>query len=86
MASGNKVITDPACIKKIQTQFGRKIVAFEMEAIGVAEACETNSKVPFIVIKSVSDFADPGKNDDWHSFCCQITADLALTLIEAEVI
>ncbi len=85
MASGNKVIADPALIEEIQQLFGRKIVAFEMEAIGVAEACETK-QIPFMVIKSVSDFADSNKDDSWHPFCCEVSADLTLRLIEEEVI
>jgi len=87
MASGNKVVTDPRFIQKIQTLFGRKIISLEMEAIGVAEACDTNSvRIPFIVIKSVSDFADSTKNDDWHSFCSQISAKFTTTLIEEGII
>lgn len=87
MASGNKVITDPKFIHKIQTIFGRKIISIEMEAIGVAEACDTNSeRIPFIVIKSVSDFADSTKNDDWHSFCSQIAAKFTITLIVEGII
>jgi len=87
MASGNKVITDPSFIQKIQSLFGRKIISIEMEAIGVAEACDTNSeRIPFIVIKSVSDFADSTKNDDWHYFCSQISAKFAITLIEEGII
>ena len=81
MASGNKLITDPQFIKKIQAMGVRKIISIEMESIGVAEACDTNpEKIPYIVIKSVSDFADTTKKGRLASFllpnCCRIYHDI----------
>jgi DNA-binding HxlR family transcriptional regulator len=41
---------------------------------------------PSIVIKSVSDFENGRKNDDWQPFCMRASADLTVRLIEEEVI
>lgn len=87
MLSGNKVVADPEFVEEMLKKYGYKIIALEMEAIGVAEACDTNpNKIPFIVIKSVSDFANPVKNDDLHSFCSRAAADLTIALIIEEII
>ena len=37
--------------------------AFEMEGIGIVQACDGKSKIEVLVVKGVSDFADEHKND-----------------------
>jgi nucleoside phosphorylase/predicted nucleotidyltransferase len=79
MASGEKVIADAARAQAL-TAFNRKVISVEMEALGFGAAC-TRRGIPFIVVKSVTDFADETKNDDFHSYCCRAAADLVGELI-----
>jgi nucleoside phosphorylase len=55
-----------------------------MEAVGVALACY--GRCDFLVVKSISDWADKAKGDDLHSYCTQISADLVISMIEDETI
>jgi nucleoside phosphorylase len=65
----------------------RKIVAIEMEALGVIEAClRFDPPVPALVVKAVSDLADESKDDTWHPFASRASASLAIELLRAELI
>ena len=82
MASGEKVIAYAERAQFIQT-FGRKTIAIEMESIGVAQACALRlPSVPFVVIKSVSDFANEKKCNKWHPFCVRACSDLLFRLLQ----
>jgi nucleoside phosphorylase len=65
-------------------QHNRKIAGIEMEAVGVATACQ--GRCDFLVVKAISDWADDKKDDSQHSYCMKISADLVLSLIEDETI
>ena len=81
MASGHKVIADEERANGL-TLISRKTASIEMESFGVAEACrQAVIETPFLVIKSISDFADADKNDSWHEFCCGASADVLVTLL-----
>ena len=62
----------------------RKICGIEMEALGVAQA--SSGRVPLLVIKGISDWANEEKDDGWHRYCMDASADLAIRLISDEVI
>jgi nucleoside phosphorylase len=62
----------------------RKIAGIEMEAVGIAMACL--GRCPFLVVKSISDWADEQKGDSVHSYCMKVSADLAISMIEDETI
>jgi nucleoside phosphorylase len=61
VASGEKVIAEPSFIKSLLAQ-DRKIVGIEMEGYGIAAAVH-GRKEKFLLIRGLSDFADPKKND-----------------------
>ena len=65
-------------------QLDRKIAGIEMEAVGIATACL--NRCDFLVVKSISDWADETKGDELHSHCMRVSADLVISLIENEVI
>jgi|SRR5580704_2396523 nucleoside phosphorylase len=62
----------------------RKIAGIEMEAVGVATACQ--GRCDFLVVKSISDWADDKKADSQHSYCTKVSADLVISMIEDETI
>lgn len=65
-------------------QHDRKIAGIEMEAVGVATACQ--GRCDFLVVKSISDWADVKKGDSEHSYCTKVSADLVISMIEDETI
>jgi len=73
IASGEKLLRDPTILQGIRDhQHGRTKVG-EMEAIGFATACQ-KMQCSWLVIRGVSDFGDPPKNDDFHQFASRTAA------------
>jgi nucleoside phosphorylase len=72
--SGNEVVKD-ATAKAELMRIRPNTIAVEMEAAGVA-ALLRGLEMPdrFLMIKSLVDFADKAKNDDWRYYCCQASA------------
>lgn len=65
-------------------QHDRKIAGIEMEAVGVATACQ--GRCGFLVVKSISDWANERKGDSQHAYCTKVSADLVISMIEDETI
>jgi nucleoside phosphorylase/predicted nucleotidyltransferase len=84
MASGEKVLADAERAEAL-TAFNRKVISVEMEAGGFSAACIRRG-IPFVVIKSVSDYADATKNDVFHKYCCDSSADLVTELVSDAVL
>jgi nucleoside phosphorylase len=40
----------------------------------------------FLVVKSISDWADEKKGDSKHAYCTKVSADLVISMIEDETI
>ncbi len=79
--SGNKVIASEKAAARISLGWD-KALALEMEISGIAKALYTLEKpIPFAMIKSVCDFADSKKSDDFHEFCCHASAAYAVSFI-----
>lgn len=82
LASGAVVLEDPATVELIRRQ-NRKTIGIEMEAYGVMSAVhylgEAGPKA--IVIKSVCDFADPAKSNDWQPYAAFTSAQYLDRLI-----
>jgi nucleoside phosphorylase len=78
MASGASVIADDQEARNVVIQH-RDLAAIEMEGYAVMAAVESasNPKPIAIVIKSVCDFADTIKNDDWQSYAAYTSARFA---------
>lgn len=70
VASGASVIQDEHIVKEYIDKYNRKLVAVEMETYGVFYAANNSSepKPKVFSIKSVCDFADAEKNDDYQPY------------------
>jgi nucleoside phosphorylase/CheY-like chemotaxis protein len=77
VATGAAVIANPQKVKEIQNQI-RDVIAIEMEIFGVYYAARwsINPKPKFIAIKSICDFADEKKTDDFHFYASYVSAKI----------
>ncbi|KAJ0425580.1 nucleoside phosphorylase domain-containing protein [Aspergillus carlsbadensis] len=69
IASGDKVMKDALKRDLLAEQHG--IICFEMEAAGVM------TTLPCLVIRGVSDYCDPHKNDMWQGYAATVAAGFA---------
>ena len=83
MPSGASVVCDEKMIKAIIQPQHRKVVALDMETYGVYFATRHSSipNINCVSIKSVSDFANSEKNDNYHEACCFISSKFLVKLI-----
>lgn len=77
VATGAAVIANPQKVKEIQKQI-RDVIAIEMEIFGVYYAARwsINPKPKYIAIKSICDFADEKKSDDFHCYASYVSAKI----------
>lgn len=70
MATGAAVIADPEKVQSIMENQTRNVVAIEMEAYGMYYAANwsVNPKPKFLAIKSICDYADQKKDDNYHEY------------------
>lgn len=75
LASGASVVANLAVFEDLLSQH-RNLLGIEMEAYGVATACQGSGKPRprFLVVKSVCDFADKDKSDDFQEYAAQTSA------------
>jgi len=79
--TGNKIIADEKTAGALRS-FWKKSVAIEMEAAGIAAMLRQLEKPPgFIVIKSICDYADSQKNDDWQAYAADAAASFAFSFV-----
>ncbi|MCQ4313901.1 response regulator [Pseudomonas stutzeri] len=78
VATGSVVLEDPKTVATIQSQ-NRKAIGVEMEAFGVMSAAYYSGepRPKAVAIKSVCDFADPTKNNEWQSYAAYTSAQIA---------
>src|SRR5262249_47867573 len=67
VASGNKLLRNPRFLYALQNVGHGRIKVGEMEAAGLFTACH-QEKTDWLVVRSVSDFGDRSKNDEYHRF------------------
>jgi nucleoside phosphorylase len=79
IASGEKLLRDPAKFQVIRTLHG-KIEAAEMEAAGLAIACH-RSGASFLVVRGISDFGDGSKDDRFHDIAAKGAAIIAVDFL-----
>jgi len=72
MASGAAVLAQDGAIDVI-VEGNREVLAVEMEGYAVMAAGESCNAMS-LVMKSVCDFADPSKNDDWQAYAAYTSA------------
>lgn len=58
-----------------------KIMAFEMEGSGVADAV-WNSSAEYLVVRGICDYADQSKNDVWHEYASAVAATTTVEIIK----
>jgi nucleoside phosphorylase len=78
MASGASVVADNVTAKLIDAQH-RELLAIDMEAYAVMAAAEyaDDPKPIAVIIKSVCDFGDVKKNDDWQEYASYTSSAFA---------
>jgi nucleoside phosphorylase len=82
-ASGSAVVTDPTTMGAIKAQH-RKLLAVEMEVYGVYAAARA-SAVPrptALAMKTVCDFADEAKADQWQRLAAQVSSKVVAQFFE----
>lgn len=86
VASGSVVLANSDTLKGILS-FNRTTVGVEMEAYGFMLACSNTRRrgTPALVIKSVCDFGDENKSDDWQDFCCHMSTQFAYKFVVDEL-
>lgn len=77
VATGAAVIANSQRVKEIQKQI-RDVIAIEMEIFGVYYAARwsINPKPKYIAVKSICDFADEKKVDDFHCYASYVSAKI----------
>lgn len=75
MASGARVIADNTTTGIVASQH-REVIAIEMEAYAVMAAADYSPepRPVALAIKSVCDFANTAKNDDWQEYAAYTSA------------
>ena len=82
LLSGQKVVTDPELVRELNDVWV-EATGIEMEAIGVALATYVSETAPgFLVVKGISDWADPEKGASWRAYAAEAAASLVVTLVE----
>ncbi|QDW25253.1 response regulator [Pedobacter sp. KBS0701] len=83
IASGASVLANKSKFNEILEQ-NRKLLGIEMEGYGLMCAADSVAapKPTALCIKTVVDFGDKGKSDDFHDFGCYASAMIAKKILE----
>lgn len=85
-ATGSNVVSDESIWQEIAGRHERRVLAMDMEAAAFLEAIAGMQSAPIaLVVKSVSDYAGPDKDDSFHVFCKRASAVFSLELIKSIV-
>jgi len=82
LMSGQQVVTDSDLVSKLQKDWP-ETVGLEMESVGAAMAVyENDDSATFLMIKGISDWADPKKADNlWRDYAADAAAAFAAHLL-----
>ena len=81
VASGEKVIADTITVPKLQSSW-EKLIGVEMEGFGTALAVyQADSAPAMFMVKGISDWANPNKNDAWEDAWQAYAADVAAAYV-----
>jgi len=84
VASGEKVIADDKTLSELQKHWP-KLVGIEMEGYGVAHAIYTaESRPEFFMVKSICDWANLDKNDEWQAYAADVAAVFVVNLLRSK--
>lgn len=87
VASGAAVIEDSHIVTDIKSQH-RETIGVEMEAYGLSYASSivSGTSPSTFVVKSVCDFANLDKNDDWQEYAAHTSSQYVYRLISDEIL
>lgn len=87
MACGSAVVANREIIETLVKSHSRKTVGLDMESYGVFYASHyiNSQKTIPIVIKSICDFADAKKGDNYQKYAAETSAKFMKFLIESEL-
>lgn len=80
MATGAAVVEDTGIFPRL-AQSMRKVLGIDMEASALGAAAHFRD-IPVIVVKAVSDFGDPFKDDRYRNFATRASAEYLLRLLK----
>ncbi|XYH95543.1 hypothetical protein ACMHYB_48340 [Sorangium sp. So ce1128] len=85
VASGQKVVKDPSLTSELKEDWAQ-LIGIEMEAAGAAAAAyESGTQPGILLVKSICDWADPGKDDAWQDYAADAAATFATSLLASLV-
>ena len=86
IACGSAVVANSEIVDKLIKSHARKVTGLDMESYGVFFACECmNSICKPLCIKSVCDFANSEKSDDYQKYAAYTSASFVKYFIENEL-
>lgn len=84
VASGEKVVTDTALVKELQSDWSQ-LIGIEMEGAGSALAAYESGTTPgVLLVKGISDWANAAKADDWQDYAAEASASFIIELLKSE--
>jgi nucleoside phosphorylase len=82
IASGQKVIINLEMVEELQDDWA-ELIGVEMEGVGVALAAyESETSPGFLLVKGISDWADPKKHDGWQQYAAEAAASFTIALLK----
>ncbi len=82
VASGSKVVTDPALTTELQSDWSM-LAGVEMEGAGASAAAYAHGAPGVLLVKGISDWADPAKADNWRSYAAEAAARFVVALLRS---
>ena len=84
--SGSWLVANEKAQKSVLQSTQSNAIAFEMEGVGIAAACENKPNVKCcMVVKGVSDYANEDKNDHWQPAAARNAACFLLYMMNKKV-
>src|SRR5262249_10510822 len=84
IASGSKVVEDPAIFDKLSTPV-RKVLGLDMEAAAIGLLAHARGIPYAVVMKGVMDHADPDKSDNFKTFAARASAECLIAFVRAHL-
>ena len=63
----------------------RRILANDMESVGVAKACERKT-VPVLILRGISDIVGHTRSGDWKHYACEVVASCAREVVSLDAV
>jgi deoxycytidine triphosphate deaminase len=82
IGSGEKIIADERALKQL-LKTCPELLAVAMEGAGVAGAASYQLRPRFLEIRSICDYANVNKNDDWQEYAAEAAAAYTISLLRS---